>query len=70
MPFRLRDVAEDAWLLMASSGLLMVGAAGLAAWLIHPVEQPLLVPDVALASLAGGGGVLLQVLRRPRGRSV
>ncbi|MBY5967884.1 bifunctional diguanylate cyclase/phosphodiesterase [Halomonas denitrificans] len=68
MPFRLRDVAEDTWLLMASCGMLMVGAAGLAAWLIQPGGQPLLVPDVALASLAGGGGVLLQVLGYAKGR--
>ncbi|MGQ7249155.1 EAL domain-containing protein [Halomonas sp. V046] len=68
MPINLRDIAQDTWLLMATAGLLLVGAAGLIHWIVMPVSQPLLVPDAALAAFIGGLGILLETKRCRRGR--
>ena len=60
MPFKTRDIALDSWLLMVSAAFVLMGLVGLGqGW--HAPGPSLLMPDAALATLLGGGGLLATV---------
>jgi len=60
MPFKTRDIALDSWLLMVSTAFVLMGLVGLVqGW--HAPAPSLLMPDAALATLLGGGGLLAAV---------
>ncbi|QFU00157.1 Phytochrome-like protein cph2 [Halomonas sp. THAF5a] len=60
MPFKSRDIAFDSWLLMVSAAFVLMGLIGVVqGW--RTSAPTLLVPDAALATLLGGGGLLATV---------
>ncbi|MEQ6887243.1 EAL domain-containing protein [Halomonas sp. CS7] len=67
MPFKTRDIALDSWLLMVSAAFVLMGLVGMVQWWLA-LTPTLLMPDAALATLLGGGGLLgvVQQWRRVR----